>query len=283
MKVAIASGKGGTGKTTLAVNLALVATGSEVMLLDCDVEEPNVHIFLSGENPSVKDVNILMPEIIEERCIAGKGCTECADFCEFNAVVCMGDTPVISPELCHGCGGCRRACPKKAIREVPRRTGTVQVSQRDNIRLVQGRLDIGMTMAAAVIADVKKEMEQGMPIIIDAPPGTSCPVVAALQDTDFAVLVTEPSPFGLNDLRLAVDLVRELNIPFGIVVNRAGTEKDLIDEFCERQNMEILAKIPDDRRIAENYASGTPLIEALPEYRDLFRNLLAGITGRGTV
>ncbi len=280
MKIAIASGKGGTGETTVATNLALAAS-QPVQLLDCDVEEPNGHIFLQGENKSERVVNILIPEIIEAKCTADEGCTECADFCEFSAIVCMGNVPIISPELCHGCGGCKRACPKKAIRETPHRIGTVETSQRGDIQLVQGRLDIGMSLAAVVIDNVKEEIKRNNLTIIDAPPGTACPVVATLQDTDFVVLVTEPTPFGLNDLKLAVDLTRKLERPFGVVVNRAEKGNRLIDEYCEKEGISLLASIPDDRRIAEAYATGTPMLETMPEYKKLFQNLLARIIERG--
>ncbi len=276
MKIAVASGKGGTGKTTIAVGLALCA-GEGAQLLDCDVEEPNVHIFLPGENLGERVVSILVPQIIEGRCTAAEGCDICARFCRFGAIACLGASPVVFPELCHGCGGCRRACPKKAIRETPQPSGTVTISHEGGLALVQGKLDIGMTLASVVIRNVKEEIRPGSIAIIDSPPGTSCPVVATLQDTDFVVLVSEPTPFGLNDLRLAVDLVREMKIPFGVVVNRDEAGQDCLDRYCEAESIGILARIPDDRRIASAGANGIPITGALPEYRAVFASLLAGI------
>lgn len=281
MKIVIASGKGGTGKTTVSVNLALAGGGrGEVQLLDCDVEEPNVHIFLSGVAEDTKEVNILLPEIIEARCTAGEGCRECADFCEFNAITCMGKTPSIAADLCHGCGGCRRACPKKAIREVPHRIGIVETLRRGSMTIVQGKMDIGMSMASIVINGVKEEIKKDGLAIIDAPPGTSCPVVSTMRDADFVVLVTEPTPFGLNDLRLAVALARELKRPFGVVVNRAAESYGIVEDYCAEEGIEVLARIPEDRRIAENYAKGAAMLEALPEYLPMFETLLANITRR---
>jgi MinD superfamily P-loop ATPase len=276
MNIAIASGKGGTGKTTVAVNLALAAKKG-VQLIDCDVEEPNIHLFVKGEEKHERRVNILIPEIIESRCIAEEGCDLCSQFCEFNAIVCPGKLPIIIPEMCHGCGGCKRACPKKAIREVPYEIGTVTTSKHKDIFLAEGRLDIGMSLAPAVIKGVKEEKKRNVLSLLDAPPGTSCPVVSVLQGCDFVILVTEPTPFGLNDLRLAVDMVRELGLRFGVVINRANPEQSCIDEYCAAEEIQILAAIPEDRKIAQSYAKGIPIIEALPEYRAVFETLLCRI------
>ena len=274
MKIAIASGKGGTGKTTIAVNLALAA-GDNVQLLDCDVEEPNVHLFIKGNEERERRVSILLPEIIESRCTAEEGCDLCSQFCEFGAIACLGKFPVIMPEMCHGCGGCKRACPQKAIREVPYEIGSVTTSQYKNISLVQGKMDIGMSLAGIIIDGVKEEIRQDTLAILDSPPGTSCPAVATLKECDFAALVTEPTPFGLNDLKLAVDMTRALNVPFGVVINRADPEQTCINDYCTAENIQILAAIPDDRRIAQSYATGIPIIEALPEYKGVFEALLA--------
>ncbi|NCC23232.1 MAG: (4Fe-4S)-binding protein [Alphaproteobacteria bacterium] len=279
MKIAVASGKGGTGKTTVAVNLALCAE-RDVQLLDCDVEEPNVHLFLSSQSWREREVSILVPDIIEARCTAAEGCRDCADFCQFGAISCFGTVPVIAPEMCHGCGGCRRVCRKKAIREIPERIGVVRTARRGSIDLVEGRLDIGRSLAPVVIRSVKDEMKPDALTILDAPPGTSCPVVAALRDSDFAVLVTEPTPFGLNDLRLAVAVARELEIPFGVVVNRSEPGRNNVTDYCRSEEIELLAEIPDDRRIAEAYAAGVPAVEALPGYRPLFHDLLHRIWSR---
>ncbi len=272
MKIAVASGKGGTGKTTLAVNLALVAEGA-VRLLDCDVEEPNAHLFLKADVKNQRVVSLSVPEIDETRC---DGCAKCSDACAFHALVSFGTVPVFAPEMCHGCGVCKRVCPQKAIREVERRIGVVDIAQAGSIELVQGRLDIGVALAPPLIRAVKEEAKGDL-VIIDAPPGTSCPVIAAIRDADFVTLVTEPTPFGLNDLRLAVEVVRKLGLPFGVVINRAVSDDTFVRPYLQKENISVLTEIPDDRRIAEAYAKGTPIIEALPEYKELFVSLLKKI------
>jgi MinD superfamily P-loop ATPase len=279
MKIAIASGKGGTGKTTISVNLACVA-GEDVQLVDCDVEEPNAHLFLKARRVATEVEGILTPQIDEKQC---DGCGECASFCEFNALAALGGAPLVFPELCHGCGGCARVCPQGAIAEVERRIGTVDTSVSGLIQLVGGCLDVGMAMAPPLINAVKKRVwKQGL-VILDAPPGTTCPVVAALNDVDYVVLVTEPTPFGLNDLKLAVDMVRALNLPFGVVINRAGSGNADVMDYCRSEEIVILMEIPDDRRIAQVYSRGELIVESLPEYKGAFRLLLDKIIKGGTI
>jgi MinD superfamily P-loop ATPase len=270
MRVAIASGKGGTGKTTFAVNLAKVS-GRPVHLLDCDVEEPNAHLFLNGSVQTQETVAIPVPEVNESLC---DGCGECSRFCQFNAIVSLGKKPLVFPELCHGCGGCAQVCPQRAIHEKDRRIGVVEILQSDQITLAQGRLDIGAALAPPLIKAVKSQFGDGIPAFVDAPPGTSCPVIAALKDTDFVLLVTEPTPFGLYDLKLAVGMVRELRIPFGVAINRVGIGDDRVHEFCNQEGISILLEIPDDRRIAEAYSKGAILVDVLPEYRRRFQSLM---------
>ena len=274
MILAVASGKGGTGKTTVSVNLAKVF-GSDVRLLDCDVEEPNAHLFLNGKSIDEKIVNILVPDVDEDLCDA---CGECARFCEYNAMVSLKTKPLVFPELCHACGGCAKVCPKNAITEVEKRIGIVETISADNITLTRGLLDVGVSMAPPLIDAVKERLQNGSSAILDAPPGTSCPVITTLRGTDFVAMVTEPTPFGLHDLRLAVDMVRELRIPFGVIVNRMGAGDDRVHVFCGEQNVPILVEIPDDRRIAEAYSRGELIVDALPEYRSLFEGLLSRIT-----
>lgn len=270
MILAVASGKGGTGKTTVSLNLARVL-GANVQLLDCDVEEPNCHLFLRGSTTKEETINIPIPQVDESLC---DGCGECGRFCEYHAIVSFGTTPLVFAEMCHGCGGCLKICPKKAIQEVDNRIGVVETIRSDNITLIQGRLDVGKAMAPPLIRAVKARLQKGSPAILDAPPGTSCPVIATLRETDFVALVTEPTPFGLNDLKLAVDMVRELRIPFGVVVNRMGIGDDRIHRYCDKENIPIFLEIPDDRRIAEAYSKGKLIVEALPEYRELFLRLI---------
>lgn len=274
MKVAIASGKGGTGKTTVAVNLARVL-GAPVQLLDCDVEEPNVHLFLKGTGRGEDIVTIPVPEVDESLCDA---CGECSRFCQYHALVSFGTKPLFFPEMCHGCGGCTKVCPKKAIREQGRRIGVVETMQTGNITLVTGRLDVGVAMAPPLVRAVKTRLQENTTAILDAPPGTSCPVIAAIRGADFVVLVTEPTPFGLHDLKLAAGMVREIGIPFGVVVNRVGVGDDRVHRFCREQDIPILLEIPDDRRIAEAYSRGELVVEALPGYRDHFLRLWERIT-----
>ena len=270
MIIAIASGKGGTGKTTVSVNLARTL-GTPVQLLDCDVEEPNAHLFLRGNRTKEEIVTIPVPQVNEALC---NGCCECGKFCAYNAIVTLGKTPLIFAEMCHGCGGCTLVCPTKAITEVGRRIGIVETMESENITLIGGRLDVGVAMAPPLIREVKKRMQTNVPAILDAPPGTSCPVIAAVRDTDVVLLVTEPTPFGLNDLTLAVDMVRELKIPFGVIVNRMGSGDYRVHVFCQKENIPILLTIPDDRRIAESYSRGILMVDALPEYRGHFQSLI---------
>ncbi|MCX7020037.1 MAG: ATP-binding protein [Candidatus Sumerlaeota bacterium] len=270
MRIAIASGKGGTGKTTVSVNLARVF-GADVQVLDCDVEEPNAHLFLRGALRTADSVSIPVPEVDESLC---NGCGLCGRICAYHAIVSFGDKPLVFPDMCHGCGGCAMVCPEKAIHEVDKRIGTVETIQSGNITLIQGRIDVGVAMSPPLIRAVKARMQSSLPAIIDAPPGTSCPVIAALRGTDAVVLVTEPTPFGLHDLKLAVDMARQLRIPFGVVINRMGIGDDRVHTFCGNQAIPILLEIPDDRRIAEAYSKGTMIVDALPEYCGLFRSLV---------
>lgn len=268
--IAVASGKGGTGKTTVAVNMARVF-GAPIQLLDCDVEEPNDHLFLEGSVQIQETVFVPVPEVDESLCDA---CGECGRFCEYHAIVSFGAKPLVFPELCHGCGGCARVCPQRAISETDRRIGVIETLRSEHITLIQGRLDVGVAMAPPLIRAVKARLQNGMPAILDAPPGTACPVIAAIQGADGVVLVTEPTPFGLHDLKLAVDMVRELGMPLGVVVNRVGIGDDRVHRFCEEQGIPILLEIPDDRRIAEAYSRGELVVEALPKYRASFSRLI---------
>lgn len=274
MKLAIASGKGGTGKTTVAVNLALIAEWP-VHLLDCDVEEPNAHLFLKATGLRQQIVSLPIPRVNLARC---SGCGKCSRFCKFNAIACFGAAPYISPELCHSCGGCLRVCPRGALSEVPHRIGTINVSSRGTVTLVEGKLDVGVVWIPPLIREVKRVAPADGLVIVDAPPGTACPVAASLNGSDFVLLVTEPTPFGLHDLGLAVDVVRQLGLPFGVVINRADIGDDRVEAYCRGQGIAILAEIPNDRRIAEAYSRGEPMVEALPEYREVFVRLLDRIT-----
>jgi MinD superfamily P-loop ATPase len=268
LKIAVASGKGGTGKTSVAVNLALSIANAQ--LLDCDVEEPNVHIFLNPKITSSKPVEIQVPVIDEKKC---DYCGECSRFCQFNALFIAGETALVFPELCHSCGGCRLLCPKQAITEQPRRIGTIHFGKSNGIDLVYGELKVGEPLAVPVIAAVKNEMKKEGPVILDSSPGTACPVVETVHGTDFCLMVTEPTPFGLHDLEVATEVVQLLNVPIGVVVNFAGIGDRGVYEFCEKVGIPILMEIPYDRKIAELYSRGIPFSLKMDEWQTRFRDL----------
>ncbi|MFO7676529.1 MAG: ATP-binding protein [bacterium] len=267
MVVAVASGKGGTGKTTVAVSLALV-TGSQY--LDCDVEEPNGHIFLKPAITGRAVVNKLVPEVDPGKCTL---CHECSRACAYHALAVLPGRVLVFPELCHSCGLCAWVCPEKAISEKEIPIGVVETGAGGSTGFVQGRLNIGEPMAVPVIRAVKREISTDGGAILDAPPGTSCPVVQSVLGSDFCLLVTEPTPFGLHDLTLAVETLRRLDIRFGVVLNRADIGDDKTEQWCSAEGIPILMRIPHDRRIAEAYSRGMSLVEALPGYRAAFGEL----------
>jgi MinD superfamily P-loop ATPase len=270
MVISVASGKGGTGKTTIAINLALVVRN--VQLLDCDVEEPNAHIFIDVRWEESEVVSIPVPEIDRSKC---DYCGRCADICAYNALAVLKDRVLVFPHLCHGCGGCALLCPQRAIKEVSREIGKVEKGRAGELQLVQGKMNIGEVMAPPLVRAVKKSITGDRNVIIDAPPGTSCPVIEATRDSDYCMLVTEPTPFGLNDLILAVEVVRKLNIPFGVVINRASLGDDRVEEYCKSENIKIMMRLPFDRDIAVSYSKGIPLVDAKKEYGDHFRQMFA--------
>lgn len=277
MKIAVASGKGGTGKTTVATNLAYVASrnGQSVAYLDCDVEEPNGHIFLKPDITDSKPVGNLVPMVDMTKC---NHCGLCGEICQYSAIVCLPQKVMVYPELCHACGGCTLVCPVDAITEVTREIGLLESGQAGAIRFAKGLLNIGEAMSPPVIRAVTAIAPAEDLVIIDAPPGTSCPVIESVRECDFVILVTEPTPFGLNDLKLAVEMVRALRLPFGIVINRADVGDRGVQQYCDRNRIRILAKIRDDRRIAEAYSRGELICEALPDYTPLFVGLLKKTT-----
>lgn len=269
MRIAVASGKGGTGKTTVSVNLALVAP-APVRLLDCDVEEPDCHLFLDTQIEQTQSVTIPVPKVDTSKC---SGCGECGQFCEFNAIVSFASEPLLFPELCHGCGGCSKVCPERAIREIDRQIGVIERSHSNGLEIVQGRLNVGEPLAPPVVRGVKAGWDPSGTTIVDSPAGTSCTMIESVRDCDFVLLVTEPTPFGLRDLELAVGAVRELRIPCGVVVNRMGMGDDRVHEYCRSESLPVLLDIPNDRRVAEAYSRGLPVIEVIPEMRPMFEDL----------
>jgi MinD superfamily P-loop ATPase len=273
MIISIASGKGGTGKTTVATNLAVSVDGP-VQLLDCDVEEPNAHLFLRPVIEETKTVTTPVPQIDLEAC---NQCRKCMQICRFRAITVIGDTVLVFPELCHSCGGCMAICPENAISETGRELGVLEKGNRDGVGFVHGRLRVGEAMSPPLIRAVRDCARSDYLTLIDAPPGTSCPVIAAMKDADFVLLVTEPTPFGLHDLTLAVEAVKILKIPMGLVINRSDMGDDKVRAYAMRERLPILMEIPFDRQIAESYSRGEMFALALPEWKDRFRELLDAI------
>jgi MinD superfamily P-loop ATPase len=271
MIISVASGKGGTGKTLVATSLALSLKDKyRVQILDCDVEEPNDHIFLKPNITHSEAVSVPVPNIDEKKCTH---CGKCAEVCAYHAIAVLGEYVLTFPELCHGCGACGYLCPEKAISEIPYEIGVIETGQSNGIAFGHGKLAIGQAMAPPVIRKVKRLINRDRVVIIDASPGTSCPVVEAIKGSDFCLLVTEPTPFGLNDLVLTVETVRQLGIPCGIVLNRAGVGDGKTEQYCARENIPILLTIPLDMNIASLYSQGVPLVEGMPDYKRSFIEL----------
>ncbi len=292
MQIAVASGKGGTGKTTVAVALALVAPG-QVQLLDCDVEEPNAGIFLfktqngAQTQTSEEEITIPIPVVDEEKCT---GCGSCKTACKFNAIILLKKQVMIFPDLCHSCGACVMACPENALSELPQPIGQVRESVNGALRFIQGELKIGFAMSPPLIRAVKNraktEMGTAKPTLpetltlIDCPPGTSCPMVTSVRGSDFVVLVTEPTPFGLHDLKLAVATIRKMELSFGVVVNRSDVGDNRVTDWCGKEGISVLASIPDDRKVAVAYSNGGNLLSAGEKYRVLMEKLYEDIHSR---
>ena len=271
MNISVASGKGGTGKTLVATSLALsLSDKGRVQLLDCDVEEPDAHIFLKPTFTHSEAVSIPIPRVDEEKCTY---CGKCAEVCAYNAIAVMKEKVLIFPELCHGCGACSYLCPEGAISEEEKEIGVVELGHSKGVKFVHGKLSIGEPMALPIIRRVKQHVDSEGIIIIDVSPGTSCPVVEAVRGSNFCLLVTEPTPFGLNDLVLAVEVVRKLDIPCGVVLNRNGVGDKRVEEYCHRENIPILLTIPLDTKIAAFYSRGITLVEGIPQWRGSFLKL----------
>ena len=279
MKIAIASGKGGTGKTTIATNLAVSISrmGKTVQYLDCDVEEPNGHIFLKPDIKETQNATIGVPEVDTELC---NGCGKCGQLCQYSAIICLKDKALVFEQLCHSCGGCMLVCPTDAIKEKQKEIGFADFGSANGVKFGQGRLKIGDIHTPSLIKRVKcNSLDVGV-VIIDVPPGTSCPVIEAVKGVDFVLLVTEPTPFGLNDLKLAVGMVKELKLPFAVVINQSDLGDDQVQQYCDGENIQVILEIPNDRRIAEAYSVGKMIVDVLPEYKKDFAGLYESISRR---
>lgn len=308
MRIAVASGKGGTGKTTVSTGLALslaeadgegksdrARKGSRLLFIDCDVEAPNAHLFLNPDIQVRVKTGLSIPEIDGDACTY---CGRCAEVCEFNAIAVVEEQVLTFPHLCHGCGSCTLNCPEDAVTEVTRTMGLLESGPAPSgLYFTRGVMNVGEAMAVPVIRALKKwDMGSGREairvggapgcwedVIIDVPPGTTCPVVEAIQGVDFVLLVAEPTPFGLHDLRLMVEVVSAMKIPAGVVLNRDGTGYKDLEQFLEDAGIPVMLRIPLDRRIAEGLARRESLITICPEYRALMREMyvrMAEMVGR---
>ncbi len=269
MIISVASGKGGTGKTTVATNLA-VSLGPKTQLLDCDVEEPNAHLFIRPIIDNIETITTPVPDVDEEKCTL---CGKCAEICQFKAIIVLGETVLPFHELCHSCGGCERVCPENAITEIGRELGVIETESRNGLEFAYGRLRLGEAMSPPLIRKVRELARPDRITIVDAPPGTSCPVIAAMKNADFVLLVTEPTPFGLHDLKLAVGAVETLGIPAGLVINRSDIGDSAVKSYAKQTGLPILMEIPFDRKIAESYSIGELIVEAKPDWKNKFLDL----------
>lgn len=269
MIISVASGKGGTGKTSVAVALAL-SLMEPVQLLDCDVEAPNGHIFLKPQWEKKETVYAEIPRVEESQCTY---CRSCSDLCQFKAILVLGKTILTFPEMCHACGGCFLVCEPRALRPDRKELGVIEEGRSGAIHFVHGRLKVGEPMSPPLIREVKKRIHPGKWNILDAPPGTSCPVIQTVKGSDYTLLVTEPTPFGLFDLKLAVAALEELNIPYGVILNRADVGTDDTRDYLKSKGIPLLMEIPFKRRIAEGYAQGQTLIDIQPEWKKAFSDL----------
>jgi len=278
-QIAVASGKGGTGKTTVATNLAVVAAraGRRVTYLDADVEAPNGHLFLNPELAPGQSVELMVPRVSEEACTA---CGQCAELCQYGAIIKLAQRVLVFSELCHGCGGCVRVCPEEAISEQPLSIGVVEEGSAGPLRFIRGRLQIGYPLAPPIIRAARARLNGPGLRLIDAPPGTACATVQAVEGTDYVLLVAEPTPFGLSDLGLTVAMLRAMGLRFGVVINRADHGIGDMRSYCRVEGIEVLLELPDDRRVAEAYSRGELVIDSLPEFRPAFEALLAKVEKR---
>jgi MinD superfamily P-loop ATPase len=275
MRIVIASGKGGTGKTAVATNLA--ASIDNISLFDCDVEEPNAHLFFPFKLEKVDDVCLKVPVIDEKQCNL---CGKCSDFCEYNALATLPSQVLFFPELCHGCGGCMLVCPEDAIHEGERNVGMIERARLNGISFYRGVLNVGEAMATPVIKALKKKITDDNDTILDSPPGNACPMIETVHDVDYCILVTEPTPFGLYDLKLAVDVVKKLEVPFGVIINKDGIGDKGVEHYCLQEDILILMRIPYSREIASLYSQGKLFAWEMQGWKEKFQHLFKTLEGQ---
>ena len=275
MKIAVLSGKGGTGKTTVSSSLAFI---SKMLLIDTDIEEPNSHIFLKGGIEDVKSVYTRFPEVNMEKCNL---CGECGEFCKFNAIIPAKKRVIVFGEACHDCGGCEIVCKNGAISWEKREIGKIFTGKTHfNSINKYGKLNIGEMSGVKIIKEIYKNTVE-KDFLIDCPPGTACTTVSAVEVADFAIIVVEPSPFGLSDMKLVVQLLRDMKIPFGVVINKFDEDENIVKKYCDNEKIEIIGTIPFDRKIAEAYSKGEIIADALSEYRENFETILKRVKSYG--
>ena len=265
MILSIASGKGGTGKTTVATNIALSI--KNVQFIDCDVEEPNANIFIKTKLKELEKVSLVYPEIDNFKC---NYCGKCSEFCAYNALAVVSRKVLVFPELCHSCKGCKIVCPENAVKWNNRTIGTIYQGKKDDIEFYHGLLNEGEMQAIPLIKTLKSKVNKNKNVIIDCPPGTSCPVIESINESDYCILVTEPTPFGFHDLKLAIEVVKNMKIPYGIIINRDGIGDKSIEKFCVKEKIRILLKIPERKKIAHFYSKGIPLVSESFEWHEMY-------------
>lgn len=275
MKIAVLSGKGGTGKTTVSSSLAFI---SKMLLIDTDIEEPNSHIFLKGGIDDIKSVYTKFPEVNMEKCNL---CGECGEFCKFNAIIPAKKRVIVFGEACHDCGGCEIVCKNGAISWEKREIGKIFTGKTHfNSTNKYGKLNIGEMSGVKIIKEIYKNTVE-KDFLIDCPPGTACTTVSAVEVADFAIIVVEPSPFGLSDMKLVVQLLRDMKIPFGVVINKFDEDENIVKKYCDNEKIEIIGTIPFDRKIAEAYSKGEIIADTLSEYRENFETILKRVKSYG--
>jgi MinD superfamily P-loop ATPase len=281
MKITIASGKGGTGKTTVSTNLSayLASLDKSVVLADLDVEEPNSGLFVHGENKFTIVANKMVPRWESKNCTY---CGDCADVCNFNAIVALSDEIIIHPELCHSCYACSELCPTNSLPMKPERIGEIKVYETKNFDFIEGRLDLGQEMAVPLITQTIDYVDENYPNhikLLDAPPGTSCPVIEASKESDFVILITEPTPFGLNDLTLAVETMKVLEKKIGVIINRHGIGNNSVEEYCAKEHIPIITKIKNDKAVAQCYAKGELIYPNIEHFKKSIEEIARFLEG----